>query len=377
MRVLHFVPLFWPNLGGIETLLMNSLPILKQNGYEFIILTSTNRHSPDPIDNYKGIPIYRYPIISTIRNHNIGMQIRILRNMIKLKQEFKPDLVHFHFGGYPLSYFHLRTKNAYKAPTLVTLHASIIGIPTAENTTTGELLNGAAWVTAVSDSMAEDAIKTRPDLKRKLSRIYNGVTAPQFTPSPPASPARLLAYGRMVREKGFDLLIDAFGEIIKHHPETRLTLAGDGPARCDLERLTAHHGLKKEIEFTGWIEHNKIFELVDKSTAVIIPSRWREPFGLVAVEAALMKRPVVAAKTAGLAEVVKDEITGLLFDNNNSKELARAILRLLSDPNLTIRLGQNGCEFAQRNFSMKNFIENYDHLYQNIVNRKAHEKTSH
>src|SRR5262249_17507823 len=99
---------------------------------------------------------------------------------------------------------------------------------------------------------------------------------------------------------------------------------------------------------------------------VIIPSR-SEAFGLVALEAALMARPVVATRVGGLTEVVLHQKTGLVVRQENEEELARGILFLISQPQIATAFGKAARQWARENFSFERYVDAYDDLYQTLA----------
>jgi glycogen(starch) synthase len=104
-----------------------------------------------------------------------------------------------------------------------------------------------------------------------------------------------------------------------------------------------------------------------------MPSRWEEPFGLVAVEAALMARPVVASRVGGLAEVVADGETGLLVDKEDPAALARAVTHLLKNPATAERMGQAARRRARELFGFERQVDAYDGLYQRLAEEATHD----
>jgi len=145
-----------------------------------------------------------------------------------------------------------------------------------------------------------------------------------------------------------------------------MIVAGDGPARPELESLIAELGLGDRVRFRGWVEPEKVPGLINEATLVVMPSRWREAFGLVALQAAQQARPVVAARVGGLPEVVVDGESGILFANEDHAELARGIVRLLDDPRLAIRLGATGRRLAGERFGWNRHLNRYTELYQRL-----------
>jgi glycosyltransferase involved in cell wall biosynthesis len=152
-----------------------------------------------------------------------------------------------------------------------------------------------------------------------------------FLALPPPLPAgtglRLLAYGRLTPQKGFDLLIRAMGRL----PEAplQLQLIGDGPQRQELERLAAADG---RIRLLG--SRDDIPQLLSAADAIVIPSRW-EPWGNVCLEARAAARPVVVTPVDGLVEQVQG--CGLVAEEATEEALAAALAALLQSSDTTRR----------------------------------------
>ncbi len=363
MKILYFIPFFWPNIGGIETLSMHALPLLKQKKHEFIIITSNSDLAKKPYDKFEEIPIYRFPMIEAIYKRDIKKFLVIRKEIEKIIQNYEPDLIHIHFGGITISVFLLREK-FYNIPILLTLHSGIDGMRVERDTLLGKLLRKSTWITAVSNSVLDSAIRTIPELKRKISRIYNGVPLPSITPSNlDFSKPKILCIGRMVKEKGFDIILNAFKEIYKFHPNVKLIFAGDGPVLNELHNMASMYGLLDRVQFLGWVAPDEIFSLINNSEIIVVPSRWEEPFGLVAIEAAMLERPVVAARVGGLKEIIHDGVTGRFFEKEDVNGLVKILLELLSNPQRAIEIGQRARTHAIDKFSMERFIEQYHNLY--------------
>lgn len=148
--------------------------------------------------------------------------------------------------------------------------------------------------------------------------------APAGLPAPSGAP-RLLALGRLHRNKGFDVLLRALALLAGG---ARLFLAGEGPERAGLEALARELGVANRVLFLGW--RDDIGALLSACDVFVCPSR-HEPLGNVVLEAWSAARPVVAAAAHGPREVVRDGETGLLVPINAPEPLAAAIAGLLAD----------------------------------------------
>jgi glycogen(starch) synthase len=222
-------------------------------------------------------------------------------------------------------------------------------------------------VAAISSAVLTDLHRFFPETIDHSSLILNALTMPALPPSrPPLDPPRLLAIGRLVPEKGFDVAIDAMPSVLARHPAVRLTIAGDGSEREALQRRAERLSVSQAVEFLGWVAPDEVPALIARSSMVVMPSRWREPFGLVALEAAQGGRPIVATTRGGLPEIVVSGETGLLVDSDDPRALAEGVLYLLDRPGMATRMGAAARERAERRFDWETFVDAYDRLYRRL-----------
>jgi glycosyltransferase involved in cell wall biosynthesis len=374
-KILYWTPEFYPEIGGIEELSRKVLPSFQALDYEFLVVASHGHLRLPDLSEFNGIPVHRYHFREALGTRNPRWILVLQKQIAALKRSFRPDLIHFHFGD-PFGYFHLATASASAAPSLVTLHTSVTGYGGGVNTMIGKLLRQASWVGGVSKATLDDARQAAPEIVDRSSVIYNGLEQPELAPGPlPLIEPRLLCLGRVVKEKGFDLAISAFARIRPRFPRSRLIIAGDGRARMELERQAATLGLTNAVDFLGWVGPEKVPWLINQSTMVVLPSRWREPFPLVALQAAQMARPVVAARTGGMPESIIDHQTGLLVERENEEELAQAVIFLLEHSEQAIRYGQDARKRVQEAFGIERYVEAYDRLYKKLIRPGARDGT--
>jgi len=366
MKILYWTESFWPTIGGIEVLSAQFIPALQKRGFEIIVATDHhNLNLPDKAV-FNGIPVHRYHFQWALEKHDMGRLSMTLRQIAELKHTFRPDLIHINTCG-PGIFFHLRTMDKYSAPSLVTVHA-LMTDSCAPDTILGRLLRSANWVSTVSESTLNDIRTILPETAHRSSVIYNGLDMPVLQPEPlPFETPRFLCLGRVIADKGFDLALTAFASVVERFPYARLVIAGDGPAKTDLMQLSVELGLTDSVEFAGWVAPEKIPELMNNATAVIMPSRWAEPFGLVALQAAQMARPVVATHIGGLPEVVIHGETGILVENEDVDALGEAIAFLLEHPKAAIQMGRNAHTRAQEIFGLSRCLDAYEALYRQII----------
>jgi glycogen(starch) synthase len=366
MRILFWSETFWPRIGGVENLAAKLLPALRARGHELSVVTWENINSRDQI-SYAGIPIYRFPFFST-PDESLTSIIQCRSPIMNLKQYFAPDLIHVNSYGRSIL-FHLNTINSHPAPVLLTLHQHISDEPVQRDSLLGHLLRTSDWVNTCSNSVLTQVRRLAPEIIPHSSVIYNALEAPSFNPEPlPFHPPQLLCVGRLVHEKGFDLALAAFSTVLDGFPRARLLIAGDGPERQRLTQRTSKLGLASSVDFLGSVPPETVLRLMNKATLVIIPSRV-EGFGLVALESALMARPVVATNIGGLSEVVLHQKTGLLVQEDDQKGLANAVLFLLNHPQAADTFGAAARRRVKEVFRFEHHVDAYDQLYQRITRK--------
>lgn len=373
MRILFWSETFWPRTGGVENLAARLLPALRARGYEFAVVTWENTELPDVI-HYQEIPIYRFPFFSGRQTDGLGPMLEYRRQVTQLKRGFAPDLVHVNSYG-PSVLFHLNTTGAHRVPALVTLHQALPDDPVGHDTLLGHLLRNADWVTACSTAVLAHTRRLVSEIMFRSSLIYNALEVPAVDPQPiPFDPPRCLFIGRLVADKGLDRALTAFADLFAHFPTARLVIAGDGPERENLERQTTELRLTDSVEFLGAVPPAKVPHLINEATLVLIPSRL-EGFGLVALEAAWMARPVVATRVGGLPELVVHKETGLLVESGDRAAMASAISSLLHDRERAVQMGQSGRLRAQNLFSWERHVDAYDALYQKLARQPRELRT--
>lgn len=365
MKVLIYAPLFWPDTGGIEIISAQLMAALSTRGHEFVIVTAHGRLAlPEQMD-YQAMPVYRFPMIEALTSKNLRQILTIQREIAAIKQAFQPDLIHLHLGGpTPLAYFQLQTAQIAPAPMLVTVHNCFTNFDARTDTVLGQCLRSATWITAGSETMCTDLRRVVPELASRTSTLRCALPLPAMMPTPLdfAAP-RLLYLGRLVPEKGVDLALAAFQQLADTYPRLVFWIAGEGPARPVLETQVQQWGLANRVRFTGHQPWQQISALFNAATLVLMPSRWHEPFGLVALEAAQMARPVVATQVGGLPEIILHQQTGLLVAPENPAALAAGIVELLTYPAQTQQMGQAARHHALTHFAWGNYVDAYDQLY--------------
>jgi glycogen(starch) synthase len=373
MRALVWQELFWPYIGGVEILSAKLLVALSQRGHEIVVVTRQDDADLPSEGQYEGIPIYRYPFVEAYGSKNLDQYSAIRSKIIKLKRSFAPDVVHLNCLGVS-ALLYLVTANTQAAPLLLTLHnpmrSDSVGRSGNCDGIFHKTLRSASWVCCVSGAVLSNARELVSDITPKSSIIYNGFEMPVAALRPlPYDPPEFLYLGRLIRHKRVDLLLSSFVPVIACFPRARLTIAGDGPERIELENQCAELGLTRSVDFLGTVAPAEIGELLNTATAVVIPSR-NEGLPSVAIEAALMCRPVIATKVGGVPEIVLHEKTGLLVPANGQQRMTDAMLFLLTHPDTAAAFGKAACDRAKELFSFRRYVDAYDDLYRKLASKE-------
>jgi glycosyltransferase involved in cell wall biosynthesis len=134
--------------------------------------------------------------------------------------------------------------------------------------------------------------------------------------------------GRLSVEKGALLLVRAFARMHSRMPLARLTIVGDGPLRDEVETAVRAGNLQGAVTFTGWLRPDGVDRQLESAWALVAPSLWAEPLGMVGPEAVVRGVPVIASNTGGFAETIEDEVSGLLVPNGDEDALHLALERV-------------------------------------------------
>jgi glycosyltransferase involved in cell wall biosynthesis len=367
MRILFWAELFWPYVGGVEVLSADLLRELRKRGHEFQVVTSHDNLDLSDVDQWEGIPIQRFRFREPVQQRDPAGIMRVRQQVGRLKETFTPDIVHLNYSG-PSAFYHLATAGMRPCPWIAAIHRLLPENAAASDTLTTRVLNGADWITSVSHEVQATVLRLVPDLESHCSVVYNGLTPPVGTapPSQAADPPQLLCVCRLLRWKGIDVALNALSMLLPRFPSLRLIVAGDGPARAELEEQAGLLGVKHAVSLVGMVSPTDVPALMSRATIVLVPSRDEEGFGLVALEAAFAERPVIASQVGGLPEVVLNGETGLIVPPDDAPALASAIASLLQDRSRAAALGSAARTRALTHFSVSRMADQYEGLYERL-----------
>lgn len=195
--------------------------------------------------------------------------------------------------------------------------------------------------------------------------IGNPYEAAIFKIRPEIARTRELVYlGRLVSDKGVDLLLQALAELRKWDMRPRLTIIGSGPEEDGLKAMADHLQIADQIEFTGSKKGEDLVRILNQHQIMVIPSRWAEPFGIVALEGIACGCALVASRLGGLPEAVGP--CGIFFEAGNAKALADALLKALTVPHFREDL-QREAQTHLEPFTPFNVAQRYLRLFEGTL----------
>jgi len=140
--------------------------------------------------------------------------------------------------------------------------------------------------------------------------------------------------GRLVSDKGVDMLLRAYAEL--EATNWRLSIIGDGPERASLADLAEALGIRSSVDFLGPIVGEDLVRVLNQHELMVVPSRWREPFGIVVLEGLACGCVVLASDGGGLPDAVGS--AGLLFNRGDQSDLTNKLRLLIDDHQLRVKL---------------------------------------
>ncbi|MCK4573992.1 MAG: glycosyltransferase [candidate division Zixibacteria bacterium] len=284
-------------------------------------------------------------------------------------RRFEPDLVHVHYAGG----FGLCGMRAGVRPLVVSVWGSdIVDLPRSwpNRYLLKKLLRRADHITATSRMLKTATLAYMSGEDEKVSVVPFGINVPDSCPPLPEGPPRLCFMKKLRPLTGPDLLLKALAKAREKIDGISLTIAGDGPMTGELKQLTADLGLNDCVNFAGWIPNERIPDLLAEHHIMVMPSL-KEAFGVAVLEANACGRPVITSDAGGIAEVVRDNETGIMTPAGDVDRLAQAIVKLAGDRELMSRMGRAGYEFVEQNYSWEKSLDMMTELYERLIHEKA------
>ncbi len=353
MRIAIVASDYTPTVGGVQTAVRHIARNSARLGHCVTILSAQPRGDVPATELVDGIIVHRFP---WGRRPLLTLPLRALWTLVgmaRVLDAFKPDLVYIHFLSINalhvlLLHYILRFKLVASARG-----NDIQGIPKRsriQRWMLRRLFQRADAVLFCSSYVQHDAA---PFLEGVSSRTFVGVVgdgfdAQEFKGLEPYvhSAPYVLAAGRLVHKKGFDLLIEAFARVAPEFPQVQLLIAGDGEERPALEELVHRLKLRDRVKLLGFADRQQTIRLFLGCEFFVLSSRI-EPFGIVVLEAMAAGKPVLATRSGGVVDLVQPGVNGLLVQPQ-VQDLADGMREMLSRPEETRHMGERAADTIQK-----------------------------
>jgi len=155
--------------------------------------------------------------------------------------------------------------------------------------------------------------------------------------------------GRLSRDKGVDVLLQATQILQAQGQDFQVLIIGDGTESKPLQKLVSELGVEDRVQFLGQLPHADVMQTLRSALALVVPSRWQDPAPYVVLEASSVETCSIVSKMGGLPEMVGAE--GLLFDNEDASGLATCMKTCLENPQAALELGIQASQFVAQIFS--------------------------
>ncbi len=362
---LHSIP-----VGGVGVHVTELAAALERKGHEVHIYTRMG-HGQREYELVEGVHYHRCPFaLKPNFVDEVNEMCRSFVNQVFRTEDYMGapfDVVHAH--DWLTANAMIWIKQGRGRKTVFTIHSTEYG-RSGNHFGNGQSVRvrcqeqaGTEWadrVIAVSTPLKNEVMWMYNVPDGKLSVVHNGVNVHNYDgwvdPKEirsgygvgPVDPTVLFS-GRLVHQKGPDLLLDAIPYVLRFHPHAKFVFAGDGEMRGSLERRSHQLGVAHATRFIGFQHNGTLANLYKACDAVCVPSR-NEPFGIVVLEAWSAGKPVVSSRNGGPAEFVWHEVNGLKVDPNPNS-IAWGLGTLFTNFEWARWMGRNGRYAAERDFS--------------------------
>lgn len=371
-NIVHFGKYYFPDAGGIESVTVSLAKGAAVAGHavSVVCFEKTPAKSREFID---GVHVLRAPIVKLIASQPLGFKYVLLC----LSAAKKSEVVHLHapnmLGALCALFLPAKTR------LLVHWHSDVVNkgfLGGILRPLESALLRRADCIVATSQVYAV-ASKTLEPFRSKITVVPIGVPDAKHegygAQLPPALEARIgcrkvvLAVGRLVPYKGFNVLIDAAQHLIEG---AVVVIVGGGPLQQDLQQMVEHKGMKDRVLVVGRLSDAALHALFEQATLYCLPSTYRaEAFGVVLLEAMAYGLPIVASDIpgSGVPWVNQHGVSGLNVPVGNPKAFADACNQILASEELRSSLSQGARQRFLAEFTEEVFVKRMMATYERLV----------
>jgi len=170
--------------------------------------------------------------------------------------------------------------------------------------------------------------------------------------------------GRLSGEKGIFNLIEAIPEILGKFNDIEFLIIGDGDLKEKINSYLYKHNLSSNVRLLGWVPHDELPSFLNKLKLVILPS-YTEGLPNIMLEAMACGTPVLATSVGAIPDVITDDKTGFIMENNSPECIAENVIRALNSPDME-QIAEAGKRFVEKNFTFESVVERWKELLEEI-----------
>ena len=406
MNILELSAYFYPNNGGIETVIKNLSTLWSKKEHNVTVITSNqgSTKSYDCLGGIKGriksgIKIYYLKSFIVMRDVIIPSLSKKIRQIHK-KNKFDIALIHHPHAFLLFTAAYACKKN--KIPYCVHMHGRELILPgwrkiltTIYNTIFLKytLKHAEKIFICVDKIRHQSKILRKNKYKNKLITIPHGINLNKLNINDLKSKSQLktqlnlkqkhmkqknmkqkniILYLGVLRDyKGIDILIKAMPKIIKHVPNTKLIIAGKGPELKKLKNLSNNLKINKHILFQGFVPDKIKPDYYKSADLFVLPSPTiMESFGIVALEAMLTKTPVIVSQGAGIAEVFEKNNIPTVVKPFSSESIANMTIKLLKNKKLSKNIANKSYNLIKNKFQWKHIAKQYLEVFKDVIDNE-------
>lgn len=369
-KILFITSLYYPHVGGIETMVTELSSFYRKNGLEVVCLTKKWPETLSSYERYNETDIYR--VISARTEQEFRDLVAWAKDN---ESKIKSDIIHVIGVRRPLPLLGLLLARKWKVPLVCTIAGGDISDKSDPQPTKvweegigfiPEVLMQADSVNCVSGALANDLKVLVPGLK-DIGVLYAGldISTIKSIAKEQIKDQYIFSLRRLDPSKGVNLLIEAFSLIKDKFPKLYLIIAGEGEEEQNLRQLVEDRQVSDRTLFIGTVALERGMALLKGADVTVVPSI-SEGGGLINIEAQAAGCPVIASRVGGIPEYVKENKSGFLFESGNFTELAEKISDVLSNKSLRAKIIKGGYEYSQ-SFDWDVLVPQYVNLYKTLI----------
>ncbi len=394
MRIVHLT-VDWHPTGGVSSYIRLVAPAQAAAGHQVLVVHAGEPGGDDARLADEGVTVRAFP--GALRAAGAD-EARHVPAVLDAVGAFAPDVAHFHASNN----FSIEDAVRARVPALKTLHAlafcptgtkyhaatgkactfrtGLMCVPRQAYLRCASSKRPAVWWNNYTQTARANAhhrsfgqlVVTSEYVRRQaMANGFAGdriAVVPYFTSLPdevpPAAGRDVLYIGRIAREKGADLVLEAMALV----PGTwRVVIVGDGIDMAYLRARADALGIRDRVTFMGWMTGTALDDVYRRAAVVVVPSRLPEPFGITGIEAMAWRRPVVAFGVGGIPEWLENGTGGFHVAAGDVRGMAARIHGLLDDPALAEAVAARGRARVAREFTAAPHLRLLWPLYERVV----------